>query len=180
METAYMETDYIKLDSSYKGRKIEFRYITEKYYDIEISESFKYEFILKDFNSPMEKRFTSRLLEDWLENPVLFGAFEENKLIGILELSHEKWNNRLRISNIHIESDYRKLGIGSKLMDIAIQNCREIEARGIVLETQSCNYPAISFYRKCGFELIGFDLTHYSDDDVKKKEFRMEFYLEVK
>ena len=49
-----------------------------------------------------------------------------------------------------------------------------------MLGAQSCSYPAMSFNKKCGFELIGFDLTHYSDDDVKKKEFRMEFYLEVK
>ena len=27
-----------------------------------------------------------------------------------------------------------------------------------VLETQSCNERAIAFYKKCGFEIIGFDL----------------------
>ena len=48
-------------------------------------------------------------------------------------------------------------------------------ARMLVLETQSCNDPAICFYRKMGFSLIGFDLTAYSQADVEKKEVRLEF-----
>ena len=139
----------------------------------------EYKISLKKFENTMERAFNSRLLEDWFENPVLFGTFKRDKLIGIIELSHEKWNNRLRVSNIHIESEYRNGGIGSKLMKKAIDYCEEISARGIILETQSSNYPAISFYRKCGFKLIGFDLTSYSNDDVDNREFRMEFYLEV-
>ena len=44
-----------------------------------------------------------------------------------------------------------------------------------MLETQSCNDPAIRFYRKHGFALIGFDLTAYSETDVEKREVRLEF-----
>ena len=37
---------------------------------------------------------------EWLENPLAFGAFEGEKLIGYVEGSMEGWNNRFRISNI--------------------------------------------------------------------------------
>ena len=73
-------------------------------------------------------------------------------------------------------SEHRGSGVGKLLMERAVEKCREVNARGIILETQSCNYPAISFYRSFGFELIGFDLTAYSDGDVEHREFRMELY----
>ena len=38
-------------------------------------------------------------------------------------------------------------------------------ARMSVLETQSCNENAIAFYRKNGFEIIGFDLYSCSNTD---------------
>jgi len=39
-------------------------------------------------------------------------------------------------------------------------------ARMAVLETQSCNENAIAFYRKNGFDIIGFDLYAYSNTDI--------------
>jgi len=45
----------------------------------------------------------------------------------------------------------------------------------LVLETQSCNLPAIDFYLKHGFELLGLDTAAYSNEDVAKGEVRLEF-----
>ena len=47
-------------------------------------------------------------------------------------------------------------------------------ARMAVLETQSCNENAIAFYRKNGFEIIGFDLYAYSNTDPERHEVRLE------
>ncbi|WP_367362134.1 hypothetical protein [Mesotoga sp.] len=38
--------------------------------------------------------------------------------------------------------------------------------RRLVLETQSSNFPAISFYLKYGFELTGFDTACYTNRDI--------------
>jgi len=54
---------------------------------------------------------------------------------------------------------------------------KEKRARMLVLETQTCNVPAINFCLKQGFELIGFDTTHYSNKDIEKKEVRLELGL---
>ena len=43
-----------------------------------------------------------------------------------------------------------------------------------VLETQSCNEKAIAFYKKCGFEIIGFDLYAFTDTDPERREVRLE------
>ena len=47
-------------------------------------------------------------------------------------------------------------------------------ARMVILETQTCNENAIAFYKKNGFEIIGFDLYAYSNDDPEKHEIRIE------
>lgn len=44
----------------------------------------------------------------------------------------------------------------------------------VVLETQSCNIPAIRCYLKNGFKVIGFDTHAYSDADLEKQEIRIE------
>jgi ribosomal protein S18 acetylase RimI-like enzyme len=60
-------------------------------------------------------------------------------------------------------------------MQRAVRVANKKSARMLVLETHSCNVPAIDFYLKHGFELIGFDIAAYSNEDVKKKEVRLEF-----
>lgn len=64
-------------------------------------------------------------------------------------------------------------------MDLAKVEARKVGARMLVLETQSCNVPAINFYLQHGFELIGFDLAHYTNNDIERNEFRMEFGFEI-
>ena len=44
----------------------------------------------------------------------------------------------------------------------------------LVLETQSCNMPAIAFYLSRGFAIGGMDLFHYSNEDLEKHEVRIE------
>ena len=47
-------------------------------------------------------------------------------------------------------------------------------ARMIVLETQSFNSKAISFYKKNGFEIIGFDRYAYSNNGPEEHNMRIE------
>ncbi len=98
------------------------------------------------------------------------GAYEDNKLVGVLIAEYRKWNNSLWIAEIVVAENCRGKGIGSTLMDDLIHIANEDQIRVIGLETQSINLPAISFYRKKGFEVDGFDLSMYSNDDIEKKE----------
>ena len=55
-----------------------------------------------------------------------------------------------------------------------LNEAKESGARMVVLETQTCNENAIAFYKKNGFDIIGFDLYSYSNDDPEKHEIRIE------
>ena len=168
----------VPLGPEEKGRELIFRYETQYYYDVAMTEGedgWKAELVRRPFEKPVQKQFRDRLMGDWLEEPRVFAALRDGERVGYIELSHERWNNRMRVANLWVAEGQRRAGVGSRLMERAVEEAHAAGARALVLETQSCNHPAISFYRKMGFSLIGFDLTAYAQTDVEKKEVRLEF-----
>ena len=167
--------DIKRLDAeSYAGQRFTARYQTNGYYDVSTTESgFQIEY--KPFEAPVNKSFEDVFFGQWLDDPVAYGAFENGRLLGYVEGFLETWNNRYRISNICIFDDAdRRSGIGSLLMDTILKEASASNARMVVLETQTCNENAVAFYRRYGFEIIGFDLYAYSNTDPKKHEIRIE------
>jgi hypothetical protein len=64
-------------------------------------------------------------------------------------------------------------------MNHAVAIARQKGARMLVLETQTNNVTAIDFYLRFGFDLIGLDTAAYSDDDVGKREVRLEMGMRL-
>lgn len=162
----------------YRGTELIFEYVTTGYYDLAMN-GLSYTFEYKKFDKPVQKRFTDQIASEWLDAPILYGAYIEEKRAGLLELNEETWNKRLRITNILVEKEYRNGGIGRMLIQKAIETARELHDRMVILETQSCNEAAIACYRKAGFHLIGFDTCCYSNEDLEKHEIRLEFGLKI-
>ena len=158
----------------YAGKKFTARYKTNGYYDIRPAGS-GFEIEYTAFGTPEEKSFDDVFFGEWLENPIAFGAFENERLTGFVEGSMESWNNRFRISNICVFHDEnRRNGVGARLLDVILKTAESLGARMVVLETQSCNEHAIEFYKKHGFGIIGFDLYSYSNADPELHEVRIE------
>lgn len=164
-----------KLDPAvYAGRKFTARYRTNGYYAILPCES-GFQMRYTAFEAPVEKSFDDKFFGEWLDHPVAYGVFEGDRLVGYVEGAIEGWNNRYRISNICIfDFENRSRGIGSALIKTILREAESAKARMAVLETQTCNENAIAFYRRNGFEIIGFDLYTYSNDDPEKCEVRIE------
>lgn len=161
---------------------VKYRYVSNGYYDVSFARdagSWVIELSLKPFAEPFEKVFEERFFEKHIEEPRVFAAETKNKRVGWLELGYANWNNRMRVWDISVEENFRRKGIGASLMNHAVKVAKERGARMLVLETQSCNVPAINFYLKFGFELIGFDVAAYSNKDVERKEVRLEFGLKL-
>ena len=100
--------------------------------------------------------------------------FENGKLIAAIELFHEKWAKRIRVTELWVDEKARRRGIGSELMTFAKQKTQESDCRMLILETQSCNVAAIDFYRSQGLELVGVLTCDYQNDDIERKEVRFE------
>jgi len=151
-----------------QGKKIIYQYSSNNYYDVSFKErenGWAVDFTLKHLDMPFHKYLEGYIVE--------FNGEEA----GIVSFNHEKWHHVLRINDIHIDQAYQQQGIGSKLMALVKKRAAEIGVRAIVLETQTSNFPAIQFYRKHGFHLIGCDLISYSNKDIEKREVRIEMGL---
>ncbi|MFC3158924.1 Acetyltransferase (GNAT) family protein [Chryseobacterium arachidis] len=92
-----------------------------------------------------------------------FGAFHENELVGWIICDFRKWNNSLFIENILVNEKYRGQNIGRLLLKSINREARDLQCRLVELETQNTNYPAITFYRKAGFNITGINTKLYSD-----------------
>lgn len=172
--------EIIKLvKEKYAEQEFAVRYTTNGYYDI-LPSSTGFEIKYKRFETPSERQLKDQMFSEWLENPVAYGAFEDGMLLGYVEGSLEQWNNRYRISNICVFDHARRhSGIGTVLMKTILQDAKASGARMVVLETQTCNENAIAFYRKNGFEIIGFDLYAYTNDDPQRNEIRIEMGCKI-
>lgn len=167
----------IHLGESYKGKNTSFTYRSEEYLAVTQSKTENgvvFAFEAKPLAKTIEKTIAVSWMEEYLENPQLFGAELDGKIVGYIEVSHVLWNNRLLVSNLFVDPAFRGRQIGRALMQRAEDTARRLGARAIVLETQSCNMPAIRFYCKMGFAIGGFDLYAYSNQDAQNKEVRIE------
>ncbi|MBN2268140.1 MAG: GNAT family N-acetyltransferase [Acholeplasmataceae bacterium] len=157
------------------SRKIhlDYRYQTSFFYDVQVKEN-GFELELKTFDQEVEKQFEADLFEPYIENPTVFVYEKEGCEVAFIEGSIQSWNHTYRIWNFLVLEDYQHQGIGKALMEKSIQHARSLSCRAVVLEVQSCNYPAINFYMKQGFKLIGLDTLTYSNFDIDKKEVHLE------
>ena len=163
----------------WQGYVLPFHYVSNNYFDVEIKRSnddFYVSFIKKHFDSPFvhEPSETDRLFQPWWDDVKAWGIIKNGRLVAAVETSVEDWNNRLRVTELWVDEAYRRRGVGTALMDIAVYRAREEKRRVVILETQSCNENAIAFYLAYGFTLIGFNACEYQNNDLQRKEVRME------
>jgi ribosomal protein S18 acetylase RimI-like enzyme len=93
-------------------------------------------------------------------------ALQEDKLCGYVGFgcpSRMESNRHVCEVNIAVHPSYQRLGIGSQLMVAIKEHAANHAIRKLRLRVLSCNEPALSFYRNCGF--------------VEEGRLREEFYL---
>lgn len=121
---------------------------------------------------PLES-FINRLNQ---EHIFTFGAFVENKLIGVVTLLVEtkiKTKHRANIVAMYVYPENRKSGVGRQLMSATITKAKEIkEVEQIYLTVTSSNEPAKNLYKSLGFKTYGIDKNglrvedKYFDDEL--------------
>ena len=179
-----MSTEYqiIELDKAkWKGTIVPVAYVSEEYYDLSVDKTdkgFEIPIEKKRFETPFVKtqedqEIPDGLYADWWEKARAFGITEGDELYAVIEVCPEEWSHRLMVTELYVCEKLRKKGYGRKLMDLAKKMTEEGNYRALILETQSSNVNAVDFYLHEGFTLIGFDSCAYTNEDLKRKEVRL-------
>lgn len=110
----------------------------------------------EEVNIPLEE-YVARLKED--ERRFVLGAFDNDKIVGIVGLNAErrrKLSHKANIWGMFVMPEYRGRGIAKALMREAIFRAGAIDdTEQINLCVVSNNSEALNLYRMLGFEIYG-------------------------
>ncbi len=167
----------------WKGTVIPLATRSGSYYDFEImplnSEGCTVSIVRKPaekeiVHTPEEYNFPDSLYQDHWEGAEAYGVVSEaGEIMACIEVCPEEWSNRLIVTELWVSGALRGKGIGKRLMDKAKEVAVSQKRRAIILETQSCHTHAIGFYIHQGFALIGFDTCCYTNNDIGRREVRI-------
>lgn len=68
------------------------------------------------------------------------------------------------ITNVAVDPDYRREGLGSKVMSYMIDEAKQLGVCNMALEVRKSNDAAIALYEKHGFLAVGVRKRYYSDN----------------
>ena len=88
-------------------------------------------------------------------------AENQGKILGYIIAYNSSGNGDL--DSIAIDPKYRKLGIGSQLVNYTIERFKKMGLKKVFLEVRTTNKKAISFFKKLGFEIKKMIKDYYRD-----------------
>jgi ribosomal protein S18 acetylase RimI-like enzyme len=103
------------------------------------------------------RAFASRL--EQTPGKWMFGAFEDQRLVGVLNLVREtkaKEKHKAAIYGMYVERRARGKGVGRALLNRALATARRLRGvRQVRLAVVESNEPALRLYESAGFKIYG-------------------------
>lgn len=87
----------------------------------------------------------------------------DDNVVGYLEYS--LIYDRMEIDNFSVIEEYRKVGIGTKLLAYLVSLAINYRVINITLEVRMSNEIAIHLYKKFGFREVAIRKYYYGDED---------------
>lgn len=105
-----------------------------------------------------EQSFKDELKNKAAKYLVAYSDMQVTGYVGMWEIC-----GQCDITNIAVMPEFRRMGIGRKLLLSLIEYCQINSLSPITLEVRKTNTPAINLYRGMGFKDIGFRKKYYQD-----------------
>jgi ribosomal protein S18 acetylase RimI-like enzyme len=104
--------------------------------------------------------------ENWSRYQAVLVACLNQIPVGYIGISDQVIPKTLWITDLVVQEDLRRKGIGTALMLGAQEWGAERQYRKAILETQSKNHPAIQMARKLGYEFCGYNDHYFANQDI--------------
>ena len=116
------------------------------------------------------KFFFETYIETASPDHVMFGAFDEERLIGITgfnRMARQRASHRGELVQVYVDSNYRGQNIGEKLLRQALDYAFHLEGiEQVQLSVIASNKTAIKLYEKLGFKTFGVQPRYFKAGDV--------------
>jgi ribosomal-protein-alanine N-acetyltransferase len=83
------------------------------------------------------------------------------------------------LQNICVAQQFKRQGLGKKILDTLVIRCHVTNIRKIILEVRESNKRAQKFYKEYGFSKIGRRKDYYQLDDEKEDALIMRLPLQM-
>ena len=87
-------------------------------------------------------------------------AWDGEQLVGIACVSQRPWSHAANIDQVFVDPNYRRWGIATRLVGLAIASAEKEGVRTLLAEAPITN-PVLMVYLKAGFRLSGFIDAYY-------------------
>ena len=107
------------------------------------------------------------LLKCWQRGDCLLSARQQKNIVGFLHMIPDV---QRRVAYIHrhvVEPNYRKQGIGSALLEQALQWARDHKLNSVSVTLSTKNHPASVFYLARGFVFSGFTEQFHGNQELR-------------
>ncbi|SDN66459.1 GNAT family N-acetyltransferase [Alkalicoccus daliensis] len=117
------------------------------------------------YKQPGDKKAAEEFLMERITKgeSVIFAAYEDEQPAGFVQLyptfSSVAMQKMYILNDLFVAENFRKSGVGRKLMETIFAFCKEDKARSVILETAADNYSAQRLYEQLGMKLDG--VKHY-------------------
>ena len=111
------------------------------------------------------------------KNSIFVGAYDGDTCVG-LAILQQAWFKYMYLYDLKVNRDYRRMQVGTMLVEKMKEIARENHYNGIYTVGQDNNLAACNFYIKSGFVIGGLDTKVYQGTSQQGKK-DIIFYLDI-
>jgi len=116
------------------------------------------------FSNPWsENTFRGEIQNTPVSFPMVVVEKPGDRLVGYIVYWHIRED--VQVNNVAVHPDFRGRGVGEALMRHVIDKVRASGATFVTLEVRVSNTPAVTLYKKLGFEILGERKNYYTHPD---------------
>ena len=123
-------------------------------------EAFGHSFQPEDLKVHLSTHLSEESFRKTLQVDKVLVAVYGKKIIGFVQFGSEndgedELKKDWELKRLYVQQENQNNGIGSRLMDLALNQMKEYQVKRVFLDVWEQNPRAILFYQRFGFEVVG-------------------------